>query len=52
MPIQLAKTFVEDCQKSLEEQCRRKGVPWEVTMCEWSEEEEKRMETRSDAGMA
>ena len=44
--VQVAEKFVEQCVKSLADLCRRQGLPWQVTACGWTEEEEADRVTR------
>lgn len=44
--VQVAKEFLDGCSQSLVEACRRERVPWEVTTCGWSEDEEQDRITR------
>ena len=37
---------MEGCTQSLVDVCRREQVPWDVTTCGWSEEEEQDRITR------
>ena len=42
----MAKGFVDMCSGSITEACQRERVPWEVTTCGWSEDEEQDRITR------
>ena len=44
--VQVAQEFLDGCSRSLVEVCRSERVPWEVTTCGWSEDEEQDRITR------
>ncbi len=43
---QLAQAFMKRCADSIAEICRGENLPWDVTVCGWTEEEEEDRITR------
>lgn len=45
--LQIAKKFLEDCVASLLEVGLRQALPWDVTLCGWTPDEEEERVVRS-----